>query len=907
MKGKTSIVLALIVSAFSLSQAANPGPYPVIFIHGQQQTATCASGWLTWDDEESVMRQLVPLSGLGYNNYTYGTPKNCDVSSVLTSTGGDPLKVYSFSYYNPDASQGVIGDNYYSSATLDPKASNYQADYNTSAANAEWAQNLATFINKVLTATGASRVNLVCHSMGGLVVRDAITFYGCDEKVFKVMMIGTPNHGFTEPKWVEAIYALFADYPTWQKHGELLEMALNSDWILETVKFTSTSSSGSKLWVDWLYDADKGTIWPSNYWWSDPPFYGTIAGTRPRIYTVLFASNDGVVARKSVELDYSQFNRTYFKFHYKGSNDQPWEALPTCQQVKEEVKKWIFNYNVPPEITRVDWTKSASAMAAMSLLSKKPRWDAQVYFKYKETSGWTFDKYKFWRRRTDKEWGRPLDGGGSFKQQRKIDPKNFQGIKKAYPSETWYWKVEVLHHYDTDPQYSLSSEPFHSTSPAASPSPPPPSCPILYSFIGRDDTTSEYCYLQNNTLLPRSQFTSDTAIDNIVLSYPPPPENGNYYLYVAEENTAVSYFTDARLYAVDHPIGTQVATSALGGVYVYSNVLEPNQFYKDTIVWLPDSLDTLRQYVYPIDLLDQIGDIDTSIITANSLDTFYVSFPPVEWSNTGLLMSTGISPSQQISPVKNYYFSVCVPSGDTGWSPIPGGQALARHSTSDWIIDVSSPLMSSDTESMTFKIICNANSIGYLDRVALVKIEPSGWSMTESQINNAIYWEQRQGVPVGTNISDLILHGSSPLLRANEQFALSYAAVPQDTMDTTMTRDFVFKTRGRYTYQVLSPGTEDRGELPKEYKFSIKDLLISPAQNVGISYQLPQSGKTTITVMDVTGRRMAVLVNGKQEAGYYTVNWDGKDQYGEKLRSGVYFVRISSGKYSNSTKLVMLR
>jgi len=57
------------------------------------------------------------------------------------------------------------------------------------------AKKLQTLVQQVLTSTGKTKVNLVAHSMGGLISRWYIEQLGGNDKVHKLIMLGTPNHG----------------------------------------------------------------------------------------------------------------------------------------------------------------------------------------------------------------------------------------------------------------------------------------------------------------------------------------------------------------------------------------------------------------------------------------------------------------------------------------------------------------------------------------------------------------------------------------------------------------------------------------------------------------------------------------------------------------------------------------
>ncbi|MBU4445300.1 MAG: T9SS type A sorting domain-containing protein [Candidatus Marinimicrobia bacterium] len=74
-----------------------------------------------------------------------------------------------------------------------------------------------------------------------------------------------------------------------------------------------------------------------------------------------------------------------------------------------------------------------------------------------------------------------------------------------------------------------------------------------------------------------------------------------------------------------------------------------------------------------------------------------------------------------------------------------------------------------------------------------------------------------------------------------------------------------------------------------------------------ISYDLPDDGLVELTVYNMRGEKVATLMQGKQEAGSYRLNWDGTDRNGEMVASGIYFLRIASGSYCRTSKMVFIR
>jgi len=74
-----------------------------------------------------------------------------------------------------------------------------------------------------------------------------------------------------------------------------------------------------------------------------------------------------------------------------------------------------------------------------------------------------------------------------------------------------------------------------------------------------------------------------------------------------------------------------------------------------------------------------------------------------------------------------------------------------------------------------------------------------------------------------------------------------------------------------------------------------------------ISYGLAYSAETKITIYDMLGREVALLVAGQQSAGHYRLQWDGTDRSGNLVSTGVYFCHLQSGDFSKTTKVVYLR
>jgi len=79
------------------------------------------------------------------------------------------------------------------------------------------------------------------------------------------------------------------------------------------------------------------------------------------------------------------------------------------------------------------------------------------------------------------------------------------------------------------------------------------------------------------------------------------------------------------------------------------------------------------------------------------------------------------------------------------------------------------------------------------------------------------------------------------------------------------------------------------------------------AVSADISFELPNSGYTSVSIFDLAGREVAALLDEETVQGSHSVSWNGSMQSGEEAASGLYLVRIESGGVVETTGLCLLR
>jgi len=76
---------------------------------------------------------------------------------------------------------------------------------------------------------------------------------------------------------------------------------------------------------------------------------------------------------------------------------------------------------------------------------------------------------------------------------------------------------------------------------------------------------------------------------------------------------------------------------------------------------------------------------------------------------------------------------------------------------------------------------------------------------------------------------------------------------------------------------------------------------------VTIAFEMLRAGETRVAVHDVSGRLVRTLASGLRPAGAARLVWDGTDDRGDGVASGVYFVRVESGETKLTSKVMLLR
>jgi hypothetical protein len=165
------------------------------------------------------------------------------------------------------------------------------------------------------------------------------------------------------------------------------------------------------------------------------------------------------------------------------------------------------------------------------------------------------------------------------------------------------------------------------------------------------------------------------------------------------------------------------------------------------------------------------------------------------------------------------------------------------------------------------------------------------------------------------NIYNVLGHGNHVYADGMRAYDLSNPSSPQYLgrgLDEGWSR-FVHENRivsatGSFPIQCAPSAVPEEGGLPAE----VADLGLRVAPNpfnpqTRIRFELPESAAVRLSLYDAAGRRVRTCLDDHLTAGPHVVWWDGRDDRGRSLGSGVFFARLEAESAVVTCKMILLR
>jgi len=135
-----------------------------------------------------------------------------------------------------------------------------------------------------------------------------------------------------------------------------------------------------------------------------------------------------------------------------------------------------------------------------------------------------------------------------------------------------------------------------------------------------------------------------------------------------------------------------------------------------------------------------------------------------------------------------------------------------------------------------------------------------------------------------------------------EQVSGDWTILATDGQDTTAASN----GPRNLTVDATTVKVADEMNLPQQ--FTLEQNYPNPFNpTTTIRYSIPEAAHVSIKVYNILGERIATLLKKQQSAGRYSVVWNGQNEQGRKVSTGIYFYRIEANNYSAMKKMVIAK
>jgi len=386
-------------------------------------------------------------------------------------------------------------------------------------------------------------------------------------------------------------------------------------------------------------------------------------------------------------------------------------------------------------------------------------------------------------------------------------------------------------------------------------------CPFV--SVGTEDG-----YVVDNNILAGGAGTKD-VLDRYLLETDPDAGSGRIDLRIREDERERSQIDRVGLVAVDCSEGQRVAVMSDGLLRQYRPIGSP----------LTSSDETRA------DLTRLVTERDGNVAVLCEGSWVDVEFTvPEEVEDVGIAMFR--KPAQKV----DYPHGSPQPTEPDVYDLTP---ACYRLNPSEYVLDVpEDAIESGGTLSARFVAPVEMD----LDEIFLVELSDAPVQETACEMLSAVHSSSGD---CAASLSESDSDGAE--LVPGELIDVRFS-VPQERPG--FTRRYVFESFGRYEpYETGEPASEWSGSTVTT---SASPNPFNPYTE--IHFELPADGGwTSVKVYSMDGRLVRELVDSELPAGTHTAVWNGRDENGARVASGVYFYRVEAPGVSAQQKLVLVK
>ncbi len=198
--------------------------------------------------------------------------------------------------------------------------------------------------------------------------------------------------------------------------------------------------------------------------------------------------------------------------------------------------------------------------------------------------------------------------------------------------------------------------------------------------------------------------------------------------------------------------------------------------------------------------------------------------------------------------------------------------------------------------------------------------------------NNGVSWTAVNTRLTNTGVSALVVNGSNLFAGTGGVFLSTNNGTSWTAVNTGLTSTSVYSlavsglhlfagTRGggvwrRPLSEMVTEVEDNFSQVP--VGFTLEQNYPNPFwsgatsrsagnPNTTIRYQLPKATQVVLKIYNIFGQEIRTLVNERRTGGVNSVVWDGRDESGKEVSSGIYIYRLQAGEFIQSRKLSFVR
>ena len=226
-----------------------------------------------------------------------------------------------------------------------------------------------------------------------------------------------------------------------------------------------------------------------------------------------------------------------------------------------------------------------------------------------------------------------------------------------------------------------------------------------------------------------------------------------------------------------------------------------------------------------------------------------------------------------------------------------------------------------DSGMGTYKVVASMNEgIYHSDEMSGYSVDniapgvPTGMQAMAMENSIILNWDMSEA----EDFENFVLERSNEATAGVEESTIIYDLTDITFEDVDLVRNV------EYTYRLAA--YDDAGNR-SEFTGPVSAILLSTDQQslfpeaytlhqnypnpfnptTQIRYDLPENSYVSINIYDLMGKRVKLLVNSKQDAGYRSIHWNATSDLGQPVSAGMYIYTIQAGEFRKTRKMVLLK